>query len=710
MITHTDIRRHRPTLLIGPRVGAQGQPFRATFSFTRSTASRNHDMLKFLFGVEEEGTYNVLAFSHKGGSPWAPSGSRLEDASGISVAGTRTAAHAVSTPNPSDRVWVRVASDGAAVTAKMLLDNTGPPSEAAWSGAGEAYRSTAFPMNGGRVGFRSAYGVAFVRHFTLETDHDNDGSWTREYDALIDHPGGHATIRYEHDAAGNLTFDGVFSYAYDAWNRLVSVRNAYREAGAGQSVQEGSVVTAMAYDGLGRRTTRAVQNSGNLDFTHHAYFDGQRQVEERNGSDLVLRQQVWGLDYIDELVSTSLNFDPTDTTESVCERHFYALHDSQYNILGIVAAGGALVERYEYTPYGQRQVYGSGTLKLDVNGDGSQDQDDTALVQALVNDPTHPDHHLADIYSDGQINQNDVSAMGEIYAFAYYDGPEANHLDRSDLKRLTPRLGTTRGPAYAAWLTAPVYTTLNPFGHQGLHHDEATGLIYNRARMLHPTLGRFVQRDPLGNRVSWRSVRPRFTRNREDGRTMMVVSRAEDIAYVLYPQLQYFAGMSLYEYAASSPRSLVDPTGLVPWPAIVVGTCLNESTDRCQIIWHDYDNPKDGGDFELLRPGERSGSKDRCDYVYLNGEWYKNRSRLVYVADSPLDPYVKYKKTRGGKYLKSPLSPVSRAPDGPWYPGRTGKKPSKTICEKYCECNLLSDPAHQGPDCDDDCVKRCEDL
>ena len=37
-------------------------------------------------------------------------------------------------------------------------------------------------------------------------------------------------------------------------------------------------------------------------------------------------------------------------------------------------------------------------------------------------------------------------------------------------------------------------------GHQGLHHDGevSAGLIYNRARMLHAALGRFVQRDPAG--------------------------------------------------------------------------------------------------------------------------------------------------------------------------------------------------------------------
>jgi RHS repeat-associated protein len=39
---------------------------------------------------------------------------------------------------------------------------------------------------------------------------------------------------------------------------------------------------------------------------------------------------------------------------------------------------------------------------------------------------------------------------------------------------------------------------LNDVGHQGLLHDEQTGLIANRARMIQPQLGRFLQQDPLG--------------------------------------------------------------------------------------------------------------------------------------------------------------------------------------------------------------------
>ena len=53
------------------------------------------------------------------------------------------------------------------------------------------------------------------------------------------------------------------------------------------------------------------------------------------------------------------------------------------------------------------------------------------------------------------------------------------------------------------------------FGHQGLMHDEELpwghggGLIHNRARTLHPRLGRFMQRDPLGY-VGWDEFLPRL--------------------------------------------------------------------------------------------------------------------------------------------------------------------------------------------------------
>jgi RHS repeat-associated protein len=62
------------------------------------------------------------------------------------------------------------------------------------------------------------------------------------------------------------------------------------------------------------------------------------------------------------------------------------------------------------------------------------------------------------------------------------------------------------------------------FGHQGLFIDDATELYYNRNRWIHPLLGRFLTRDPIG----------------------------------------YVHGLNLYEYEDSNPLIMQDPTGLVP--------------------------------------------------------------------------------------------------------------------------------------------------
>ena len=246
----------------------------------------------------------------------------------------------------------------------------------------------------------------------------------------------------EHDAAGNITlmtnphdWTQVYACQYDAWNRLTQVSYATQQPGG--SVTVGLPLAELRYDGLGRRIVYRATNTagqqggvGALDYEHHDYYNGQRMVETRNGSDLVARQQVWGLDYIDELVEVAHNPDPADPGEQACEERYYAAHNAQYNVLGLISpetdangnlTGQVLVERYEYTPYGQRSVF-------------------------IAAGPT-------DAILTQEVDRSQITATG---------------------------------------------ICLNPFGHQGLHHDEATGLVYNRARMLHPGLGRFVQRDPLG--------------------------------------------------------------------------------------------------------------------------------------------------------------------------------------------------------------------
>ena len=80
-------------------------------------------------------------------------------------------------------------------------------------------------------------------------------------------------------------------------------------------------------------------------------------MEVRNSSDQVIKQQVWGAMYVDELVQTSLNDDPADGGESVCESAYWACQDANFNVLGVVDSTGVLVERYEYEPYDKRMTF-----------------------------------------------------------------------------------------------------------------------------------------------------------------------------------------------------------------------------------------------------------------------------------------------------------------------------------------------------------------
>jgi RHS repeat-associated protein len=82
-------------------------------------------------------------------------------------------------------------------------------------------------------------------------------------------------------------------------------------------------------------------------------------------------------------------------------------------------------------------------------------------------------------------------------------------------------------------------------GHQGLWHDVETGMVYNRARYLHLTLGRFMQRDPA----------------------------------------DYADGYNLYQYVRSTPINLNDPSGMIspgaPTYLYCNGRMYNRYTQLC---------------------------------------------------------------------------------------------------------------------------------
>ncbi len=328
-------------------------------------------------------------------------------------------------------------------------------SEAGLNSASPFYRSTSIPIAGGQLGFLVQDNRTDIDNVTVKRDHDNDGSFTdagtviehvEDFDISANGGGGTGMEGRDagptYDAAGNLTYDGVFAYGYDAWNRLTTIHKAYRDPST-NNVTQGSLLATYVYDGLNRRVSRHVTNSGRHDGNAHDFYRDWQLVETRGGSDYARQLFVWGLMYIDELVAIS-NFTATTPTTSELTGAFdsansanvevlYAAHDAMFNVLGVFKGDGStggvgdLAERYEYTPYGQRKTYVSG---------GSNDD---LLYQPVSHSPSFS-----------------VSSL--------------------------PR---------------------NPVGFQGLIHDQSAqsaangGLIYQRNRMNHPGMGRFMQRDPL---------------------------------------------------------------------------------------------------------------------------------------------------------------------------------------------------------------------
>ncbi len=153
-----------------------------------------------------------------------------------------------------------------------------------------------------------------------------------------------------YDAAGNTTSNyspaasGTLSYVYDAWNRLVAAQVA------------GVTRSAYTLDALGRRVTEAYPRTTTPQ-PFHLYDSALGQVlEERYAGTAatdVVRQYVWGLGYVNDLVERD-GFGAGGVL--VPSARLYALHDANHDITAIVDPAGVVQERFVYDPYGTHTV------------------------------------------------------------------------------------------------------------------------------------------------------------------------------------------------------------------------------------------------------------------------------------------------------------------------------------------------------------------
>src|SRR5579884_1588715 len=149
---------------------------------------------------------------------------------------------------------------------------------------------------------------------------------------------GSGTITY--DANGNITADGSGNtYVYDAWNRLVAVKNG------------STTLASYGYDGLNRRITETHGST-----TTDLYYSANWQVlEERNNGQLQARY-VWSPAGEDMLVLR----DDSSHDNGTLDRRVYVQQDMLGNVTALVDTSGNVVERYDYDPFGAVTVLNSG--------------------------------------------------------------------------------------------------------------------------------------------------------------------------------------------------------------------------------------------------------------------------------------------------------------------------------------------------------------
>ena len=137
------------------------------------------------------------------------------------------------------------------------------------------------------------------------------------------------------DAVGNLAEKGNFAYTFDFKNRLVEVK------------EFGITLASYAYDAFDRRVSATVGG----ETIETVWADWQPIEDYRSG--VLHSRRVYGLG-LDEIVQLELDIDGSGTFS---ESEIYVpLYDSSGHLAVLNTTDGSVIEKYAYSPFGERWV------------------------------------------------------------------------------------------------------------------------------------------------------------------------------------------------------------------------------------------------------------------------------------------------------------------------------------------------------------------
>lgn len=164
-----------------------------------------------------------------------------------------------------------------------------------------------------------------------------------------------ATQTLVHDADGNLTSDGLWTYQWDAENRLVQVTSTLPPNQGFTRLQ-----LNFKYDYLGRRAEKQVFNldlSTTVPSLDHRYlYQGSALVAETTAAGAMVRSYVWGVDVSGSLSAAGgagalvevIYYNANNTTTA-----YFPSTDANGNIVSLTQENGTLAAVYEYSPFGE---------------------------------------------------------------------------------------------------------------------------------------------------------------------------------------------------------------------------------------------------------------------------------------------------------------------------------------------------------------------
>ena len=202
---------------------------------------------------------------------------------------------------------------------------------------------------------------------------------------------GSQTLTY--DANGNLTNDGINTYAWDARNHMNSIT--------------GGVAAGFQYDPIGRRTLRTI-NSATTQFL----YDGPNPVQELDGS---------SPPNVTANLLTGRGIDQYFTrTDSTGARNF--LSDMLDSTIALADSSGTFQTQYSYDPFGNATANGAFSSN-------------SYQFTGRENDGTGLDYYRARFYSPGLqrfISQDPIGfAGGDINEYSYVFNSPLNFTDPS---------------------------------------------------------------------------------------------------------------------------------------------------------------------------------------------------------------------------------------------------------------------------------------